>query len=292
MFWVGEQNETVAAQTQVGLVLSLGEKIFRNGDLTSMQRCFQNMQQSMRHELRLDALEPKAQGCIMQNGWSCQAYVDFRAIVVFGVCLAHVSQVGQKFLATGDRIAIMEYIRNKDKTSTRVRMMLKGMAKPANASHLKAISDLLTEVERTQRQCRAIGSGDFELKAQRLKEIIMALLVSEASPGTPPGSPGPEDAPVGEPIWFEKLFMNLSQVTEEHESQVMELATMCQEMSGREMSGQQCADSSKLFEIRAFVGKSMMDATERLLGEVKLRRRIASFVIVPEVSFEYKRFFH
>ena len=128
LFWLGSDNVAVSMQTQTGLVLALGEKIFRNGELAVMQSCFHQMQQAVPHSFALDTLNQKSDQ-LLTNGWSSQAYMDWMALSVFGLCLAHVSKAGDKYLSTPARIQITEYIRNKDKASSRVKMLLKGVTK-------------------------------------------------------------------------------------------------------------------------------------------------------------------
>ena len=264
MAWMGEENRDIARQTQSGLVLALGEKIFRNGELSPMQNFFSVMTKALRHSEALDRLEPK-RGDLLGNGWFTQAYIDWQALSTFGVCLAHVSQSPKAVLSTAHRVQIMEYIRNRDKTSSRVKMLLKGVTKlGSGGNYIKGITELLVEVEDSQKACAALAT-DYEDKANNLRELIEALLGDE------------NEEEEGKGITFERLYMHLSQVTEEHEAEVLELATVCHGVHGG--SKGMSEEYKPILDAGSWVGERLMDATEKLLRGVRKRRRIASFII-------------
>lgn len=260
--WVGEENRDIARQTQSGLVLALGEKIFRNGELAPMQTLFSEMKKAVPHNERLDNLLPK-DGQLLDNGWFCQAYVDWQALVVFGVCLDHVSHSPAAVLSTEHRVLIMEYIRNKEKTSSRVKMLLKGVTKlGSGGNYVKAISELLLDVEEKQKACAALAT-DYEDKANMLMETIEDLLGEDL---------------LGKTLEFEELYRNLWQVTQEHDEQVLELATVCHGLRGDNKGLSN--EYKPILDAGNLVGEKLMEATEKLLHGVRQKRRIASFIIL------------
>ena len=144
-------------------------------------------------------------------------------------------------------------------------------------NYIQAIVDLLSQIEAQQKKCKASVVLGFSEKAIKLRAIVASLLV-EAFEGADAG-PWFPDAAVP---WYAKLYMNLSEIVKDHAEQVWELVTISAGLQGQSR-GSGSTDEEQVLEASRFVGTSFMNACEKLLAEVRIRQRIASFVIILEL---------
>ena len=245
---------STVATTQAGLVLLIGEKIFKCSELKPMCQALDEFRKWMTDDkmpsfdlLNVKSTEPLA------NGWFVQPWADGQALNVFAAVLEHVSS-GAILIPKELRFKIMELLRNYGKTSSRIKMLVKGGTSVGVKNYGKQVKEVMDLVEHKQMAVDAVGK-DYVRVALRLQDTVNEGLDVALDQ---------QDVPVV----MEVLHNALVDINDDQEEALEELANVCQGLSGEEEEISECGLA---------IGNKIAVATDVIVGLVMNKRRILIF---------------
>jgi hypothetical protein len=245
---------STVATTQAGLVLLIGEKIFKCSELKPMCQALDEFRKWMTDDkmpsfdlLNVKSTEPLA------NGWFVQPWADGQALNVFAAVLEHVSS-GAILIPKELRFMIMELLRNYGKTSSRTKMLVKGGTSVGVKNYGKQVKEVMDLVEHKQMAVDAVGK-DYVRVALRLQDTVNEGLDVALDQ---------QDVPVV----MEVLHNALVDINDDQEEALEELANVCQGLAGEEEEISECGLA---------IGNKIAVATDVILGLVMNKRRILIF---------------
>ena len=245
---------STVATTQAGLVLLIGEKIFKCSELKPMCQALDEFRKWMTDDkmpsfdlLNVKSTEPLA------NGWFAQPWADGQALNVFAAVLEHVSS-GAILIPKELRFKIMELLRNYGKTSSRIKMLVKGGTSVGVKNYGKQVKEVMDLVEHKQMAVDAVGK-DYVRVALRLQDTVNEGLDVALDQ---------QDVPVV----MEVLHNALVDINDDQEEALEELANVCQGLAGEEEEISECGLA---------IGNKIAVATDVIVGLVMNKRRILIF---------------
>jgi hypothetical protein len=245
---------STVATTQAGLVLLIGEKIFKCSELKPMCQALDEFRKWMTDDkmpsfdlLNVKSTEPLA------NGWFVQPWADGQALNVFAAVLEHVSS-GAILIPKELRFTIMELLRNYGKTSSRIKMLVKGGTSVGVKNYGKQVKEVMDLVEHKQMAVDAVGK-DYVTVALKLQETVNEGLDVALDQ---------QDVPVV----MEVLHNALVDINDDQEEALEELANVCQGLAGEEEEISECGLA---------IGNKIAVATDVIVGLVMNKRRILIF---------------
>ena len=197
--------------------------------------------------LNVKSTEPLA------NGWFVQPWADGQALNVFAAVLEHVSS-GAILIPKELRFKIMELLRNYGKTSSRIKMLVKGGTSVGVKNYGKQVKEVMDLVEHKQMAVDAVGK-DYVRVALRLQDTVNEGLDVALDQ---------QDVPVV----MEVLHNALVDINDDQEEALEELANVCQGLAGEEEEISECGLA---------IGNKVAVATDVVLGLVMNKRRILIF---------------
>jgi hypothetical protein len=243
---------STVATTQAGLVLLIGEKIFKCSELKPMCQALDEFRKWMTDDkmpsfdlLNVKSTEPLA------NGWFVQPWADGQALNVFAAVLEHVSS-GAILIPKELRFKIMELLRNYGKTSSRIKMLVKGGTSVGVKNYGKQVKEVMDLVEHKQMAVDAVGK-DYVTKALKLQETV---------------NEGLDDVLDDVPVNMTELHNAMVDINDDQEEALEELANVCQGLSGEEEEISECGLA---------IGNKVAVAADVVLGLVMNKRRILIF---------------